>query len=119
MRGGVFRHRVRIVEVVSGRDSAGQPNDTLADVATVWAEVRDLRGREYIEAQQVPGGEVTTVVRIRYREGITRQMHVVHDGHLYDIEAVQEPTGRSRELLLMCIDRGDVETALGDGDGDG
>lgn len=116
MRGGLLRHRVTLVRLVQTTDEYGQPQDATEDVATVWAEIRDLRGREFFEARQVPGGEVTTQVRIRYRDGITRQMLVRDGDNLYEIEAVQEPTGRSRELILMCRDRGE-QVAGGDGDG--
>lgn len=97
----VFRHRVTIQELVTGQDEAGQPVDTWNDVATVWAAVEPLRGREYFAAAQVQA-EVTTSIRIRYRKGIRPDMRVLYDGRLYNINAVIDPQERHRELQLMC-----------------
>lgn len=101
-RAGVLRHRVTFQSHESGEDAAGQPVDEWVDHVTVWAEVRDLRGREFLEAQQAPGGEVTTQVRIRYRDDLTRQQRIQHSGRVLEIVAIIDPDGRREELQLMC-----------------
>ncbi len=97
----IFRHRITIQEHVTGQDEAGQPVDMWQDVATVWAAVEPLRGREYFAAAQVQA-EVTTRIRIRYRRGIRPDMRVLYDGRLYNINAVIDPEERHMELQLMC-----------------
>lgn len=103
MRAGVLRHRVTIQEWSDdGPDSWGQPEKEWSAVATVYGEVRDIRGREFWESGQSQGGLVTSRVRIRYRSDVDRNMRVVHGTRALMIEAVIDPDGRRRELHLMC-----------------
>ena len=102
VRAGTLRHRVRIQVQGSTQDDAGQLQDVWTDVATVWGRIQDIRGREFFESQQAPGGEITTQVTIRYRDTVTRQHRLIANNRTFEIEAVIEPTGRSEELRLMC-----------------
>lgn len=102
IRAGDLRHRVTIQQATVTRNEFGEPVETWQDLATVWAEVVDLSGREFIEARQAPASEVTTRVRIRYRAGIEPTMRVLHGARVLEIVAVLEPEGRRRELHLMC-----------------
>lgn len=103
MRGGLLRHRITIEQRESGVDTLGQPLDGWSVVSEkVPAEVRDIRGREFWVSQQVPAGEVTTRVRVRYRTDLTRQMRILHQAAIFEIVAILDPDGRSTELHLMC-----------------
>lgn len=103
VRAGVLRHRVTIQTPETGQDDWGQPVEGWTDVLTdLPAEVRDIRGREFWQQQQAPGGDVNTRVRIRYRDDLTRQMRVLHLGRVLAIEAIIDPDGRMAELHLMC-----------------
>lgn len=101
MEAGRLRQRVTIQEKDPTQDEYGEEVPTWSDVATVWAAVEPLRGREFLEAQRV-GAEVTTRIRIRYRDGIVPEMRVVWGDHVYDIEAVIPVKERQREIHLMC-----------------
>lgn len=101
MRAGQLRQRVTIQEKDPTQDEYGEPAPTWSDVATVWAAVEPLRGGEFLEARRL-GAEVTTRIRIRYRDGITPEMRVVGGDHTYDIEAVIHVEERQREIQLMC-----------------
>lgn len=97
----IFRHRITLQELVTGQDEAGQPVQEWQDVATVWAAVEPLRGREYWAAAQVQS-EVTTRIRIRYRSGIRPDMRVLYGGRVFNVTAVIDPEERHVELQLMC-----------------
>jgi len=101
MRAGELRHRVTIQEAVTAQNSFGEETPSWQDVATVWAAVEPLQGREYFDAQKQVA-EVDTRVRVRYRAGIGPTMRVVWGVHTYDIGAVLDVGGRHRELHLMC-----------------
>lgn len=101
MAAGRFRHRITLQELVTGQDEAGQPVQEWQDVATVWAAVEPLRGREYWAAAQVQS-EVTTRIRIRYRSGIRPDMRVLYGGRVFNVTAVIDPEERHMELQLMC-----------------
>ena len=98
---GDLRHRITLQECVSGQNEAGQPIQEWHDVATVWAAIEPLRGREYWAAAQVQS-EVTTRIRIRYRSGIRPDMRVLYGGRVFNVTAVIDPEERHHELQLMC-----------------
>lgn len=90
--------KITIQQRSGGEDAAGQPVDVWTDVATVWASVDAISGREYF-ASQANQAEVQTRIRIRLRNGILPAMRVVYGSTIYDINAVLP---QSRELHLMC-----------------
>lgn len=83
-------------------DELGQPIESWSEVATVWASVEDLTGREY-QAAQSTQNPVQTRIRIRYRAGIQSSMRVLHGTDVYSIQAVLDRDGSKRELQLMCV----------------
>lgn len=102
MQAGGLRHRVTIQDSSDpARDTYGAEIDVWADVATVWAVVEPLQGREFFDAQAT-NAETTTRIRLRYREGIVPEMRVTWGNHIYDILSVIEVGSERRELHLMC-----------------
>lgn len=101
MRAGSLTQRVTIERVTLTQDAAGQPVESWAPLATVWAAVEPLNGREYFAASSAQS-EVTTRIRIRYRPGLTSADRVNHDGALHNIRSVINPNSKGRELVLMC-----------------
>lgn len=99
---GKLDTRITIQRRATMTDAWGQPTETWADVALVWANVRHLNGIESIKA----GADVSVVrssFRIRHRTGIDAGMRIVSDGSTYDIEAAL-PGGR-REWLDLAAKR--------------
>jgi SPP1 family predicted phage head-tail adaptor len=90
--------RITIQQRSTGRDEGGQPIEGWTTVATLWAEVRDITGREYIAAG-AEQAEVTTRVRIWRRAGIKPAMRVLRGTTTYDIKAVLDE-GRDGTLLI-------------------
>ena len=101
MRAGDLRHRVTIQQPVETQNAYGEPVVAWQDVATVWAAVEPLRGREFFDAQQVQA-RVDHRIRIRYRADVTPKMRVLLGSRAFNIQAVIEPESRRRELHLMC-----------------
>lgn len=66
---GKLRHRITLLRQVNEVNDYGASTQTWKRVATVWADVRPLSGREYFSAQQVQS-EVTTQIWLRHIEGI-------------------------------------------------
>ena len=102
MQAGLLRDRVTIQVRSMADDAAGEPVLTWTDVATVYAHVADMTGREYLAAQAVTNAVNTTII-IRYRAGITAAMRAVSRGVTYNIQAVIEPENKRREMHLMCV----------------
>ena len=100
MRAGMLRHRVTLQRFQQGQDAYGGPVETWEDVATVWASLEAMSGREFFASQQAQS-EVTQRIRIRYRADVTADMRVIHNGKVFNIVAPL-PDNRGRELVLMC-----------------
>lgn len=101
MRAGRLRHRVVIEGLVDNQGADGSIPQTWEPVATVWAGVEPLSGRERFAAEQVQS-QVDARIVIRYRAGVTAAMRVRFGAVIYSIEAVINPEQRHRELHLLC-----------------
>ncbi len=100
MRAGRLRHRIVLQAFVVTVDAWGTPIQAWTDMASLWASVEALHGREFFAAAQVQS-EVTHKVRIRHRDGITPAMRILHGERTLQIEAIL-PDVRGSELVLMC-----------------
>ena len=101
MKAGSLRHRVTIQRLTITQGTAGEVVESWSDVATVYAAVEPLSGREFWQAQQV-AAESQIRVRIRYRAGLDTTMRVIHDDRTLEILSIVDPEERHRELQLMC-----------------
>lgn len=101
MQAGRLNQRVTISSRATTVDSYGEPTGSWSTLATVWAVVQPLMGREFQEAKQTEA-ELTTRIRIRYRTDVTAAMKAVHGSTTYDIVSVMCPDTDRRELILMC-----------------
>lgn len=96
----VKNSRIRIQKLVDGQAPDGQPLTEWQDaIPPVWADIRDVSGREFIAAG-AERSEVTTRIRIWRRPGLTADMRVLRGTVAYAIKAVLDE-GRDT-TLLMC-----------------
>lgn len=98
---GELRQRVTIQQKSVTRDAFGAETISWTDVATVWAKIWHLRGRELMDAQQAEA-DTSTQITIRYRAGILPTMRVVHGSAIYDIQAALDMGERHRFIELQC-----------------
>jgi len=85
-------------------DEYGQPLDDYVPVTTIWAAIEPLRGREYFSAMS-EHAEVTTRIRIRYRDDVDRTMRVKYGEAEFEILHIIQPEFGKKELQLMCKER--------------
>ena len=103
--GARLNKRITLQVMGPTQDAAGQP--VAADWANfiadgdgkLWAEVRDVSGREFVAAGATQN-KVMTTITIRYRAGVAAKMRVLHGTDVYSIEAVLGQDQRT--LALMC-----------------
>lgn len=90
---------VRILTVTETADAVlnGLVRTTVT-LADVWAEKRDLRGREFF-AGAAANSEIDTIFRIRWRSDVTPLDRLSLDGREYDIVSVAE-IGRREGLEI-------------------
>lgn len=102
---GALRHRVALQKYDGGTDDYGdllrQDDSHWQTMATVWAAVDPVSGREYYAAEQAQS-EVTHKVRLRYRAGVTPGMRVLLGQRRLYIRSVIDWGERHESLLLMA-----------------
>lgn len=96
--------RITILRQTDEADEYNEPLDEWVPVAEVWAAIEPLRGREYFAAR-AEHAEVTTRIRIRYREGIDRTMRVKYGDIEFEILHIIHTDFAKKELQLMCKER--------------
>jgi len=98
---GEMRQRITFQEKVEVDDGHHGHNVTWKDVATVWASVEPISGREYFYAHQI-STEVTHRVRVRYREGLTTEMRIKLGERILGIDSILD-LGEQRKILeIFC-----------------
>lgn len=103
VRAGLLDRRVTLERRVEVVDPSGQPVVTWVPLATVWARVEPLGGRENFGAQQfVATGDLRFTVR--WRSDVTPLHRVIYGGVPYDVVSVAEE-GRREGLLIVARGR--------------
>ncbi|OHV97051.1 hypothetical protein AKG95_07035 [Janthinobacterium lividum] len=103
--GARLNKRITLQVLAAGQDEAGQPlpadwmNVIASGDGKLWAEVRDVSGREFVSAGATQN-QVLTTITIRYRVGVLPKMRALHGTDVYRIEAVLGQDQRT--LTLMC-----------------
>ncbi|MDC9623754.1 phage head closure protein [Xenorhabdus sp. XENO-7] len=100
MQAGRLRNRITLQNFTQARLPSGQKVQEWQDIATVWAEVKHISGRELL-ASGAALSEATVRVWLRYRADITSASRLVFKGQVYDIQAVI-PDGKCTQLELLC-----------------
>lgn len=108
MKAGKLIHRVRIEQVATDgdgnvpQDESGQEVIEWDLVENAWAEVRPLRGREFLTAQQI-NAEGDTEIEIRFRSYLTAKHRIVHGTTVYNIkQAPPSAQPRDDRMILLC-----------------
>lgn len=90
-------------DTTQARDELGTLPDQWLTVATVWAKVEPLRGREYFAAGQMQSA-TDVRVSIRWRADASTEWRVVHRGKAMGIAAAIDIESRREYLELMCVE---------------
>ncbi len=112
MKPGGFDQRIVLQRRIEARSPRGEAIVSYLNAFAVWAAVEPLSGRELFHAQQTQS-EVTTRIRIHWREGVTELMRVMHvtsygspdTANLYDIKSVIDLKSKHHEMHLLCVRR--------------
>lgn len=99
-----LKHRITLLDQPKEKNSYGEieENGTWPELATVWAEVKFLQGRELFQANQVHN-EVTAKVVIHFRKDVKPNMRVKYGSRI--LEIVSPPINvneENRYLELFC-----------------
>lgn len=105
---GHLRERVRIEKLADDleRDAAGAEIPEWEEVATVFASVEPLAGRELMAEGQVQANQ-TYLVEMRGRAGVTpknRLVWVTGGDRVLNIVSAPPATGASGKLVITCLE---------------
>lgn len=95
--------RITLQQRIVAADALGQPSTTWQDVATVWAQVRPVGGRDFQAADQAQASS-TVRVHIRKRGGVVATMRMLWAGRAWDM--VGEPLPVDRQWLRFDASTG-------------
>lgn len=93
--------RVDIEKPVHTSDSGGGFSESWQIFASVWAEVKPLRGRENFADFKLHG-TVNYRITIRYLSGIEPRMRVNYNGRIFNIRAVMNVDEADTVLELLA-----------------
>lgn len=98
---GSFHERITLQSKSATRNAIGEEVVVWTDRATVWADVRPIRGREFFAAAQMQA-TIDTVASIRYRADVVAEWRLLWRGRPYDIRSVIDVGARRERIELMC-----------------
>jgi SPP1 family predicted phage head-tail adaptor len=101
VRAGGLDRRVTLQRFTEEQDEYGEPIMVWMDLATVFAEVRQQGGREYLAAASTVA-EKRVVFSIRWYPDLTVLDRVSYDGVLHNIAEVRE-IGRRDGVELHTV----------------
>lgn len=113
--GSKLRHQVRIESFAYSQDAYGGAVEAWSEVATMYAGVEPLSGREFFQAQTI-NESLTVRFRFRWRPDISLDTDMriidlsVTPNQVYDIKTVQHTMhGRREWVALATLTADEVE----------
>ena len=100
---GRLRHRIALQQNTPTQADDGSRVDGWTTVAIVWGELLEIRGREYLAAQEAHS-ELNAKIRIRYRSDVRAEWRAQFDGRTFNILAAPDLKGRRQELELLVAE---------------
>lgn len=97
---GKMRHQITFQRPSTEKDRLAGYKDDWFDVATVWAQVSPVSGKEFLT--QIRETMVTHKIYCRYRSGITPQMQIKFKDRVFRIISVLNWDERNEGLTIMC-----------------
>ena len=109
MRAGRLRHKLTLERRSTTKSTTGNPVDTWTALGERRASIEPLMGKEFY-ATSAEHSRLTTRIRLRH-DRITAKLRPYDrmidisssPAVIYDIESIQNPREKDRELVLMCV----------------
>lgn len=101
MRAGLKNRRITLRAPTTVADTSGGRTETMADLATVWANANPLDGNERTAAMQI-GMTRPHVFTISYRTDVSGATEVVYGGRTFNVTSVTDPGARHRDLEILA-----------------
>ena len=105
---GRANQRIKLQAKSVTRNAIGEEVVTWTDVVTdtadhaIWAEAWPLKGREFFAAQLTQYAAAVRF-RIRYRDGVTREMRVLWNSEPYDIIMIVDVGAARQTIEILAV----------------
>ena len=96
-----FRNKVTFQKKERIQDKEGNWVTDWVDQFTVWASIKGLRGKEYIEAG-AQAVKISTRIYIRYRKGVTNDMRIKFGERIFDITNANNIEEKNVEIEILA-----------------
>jgi len=100
---GDLRHRITFQRENKTADDYRGHTSTWDDVATVWAKVEPVSGREYYYSHQLKNA-ISHKITIRYRDDISAELRIVFEKRIMKIESIINLQEQERFMEIMCME---------------
>lgn len=100
MRAEKMRHRITFQKQPEDTSTLGSYEAAWVDVATVWAQISPVSGKEYFG--QMRENTVSHKIYCRYRAGISPKMRIRFGTRIFRIISVLNWEERCEGLTIMC-----------------
>lgn len=100
MKAEKMRHRITLQQRPERKGPLGSYEEDWADVATVWAQISPVSGREAFG--QIRETTVTHKLYCRYHGNISPRMRVLFGTRTFRIISVLNWDDRNQGMTLMC-----------------
>lgn len=110
MRASTLRHRITIQQRSTTTDELGQPTTAWTDVATVWADVSPLSGRELLAAQAARA-QINGTITIRYQRQFSDPVAMAARRVLYGNRILNITSARDIDEMHQYIELSYAEGA--------
>ncbi len=104
MHAGKLNQRIILQQYTPTQDSSGSVTEAWTTLATVWAAIRPLQGREYWAANQEQI-EATHEVTIRWRRDVSSINRILFGSRIFDIKAAINTDEANKWLIMICMER--------------
>jgi len=100
---GRFNKKITIQSIDVDRTTGGETTDTPVSLATAWAKILPISGREGWLAGS-PLDTTTHAIRIPYQAGITARMQAVYGSRTFQFQSVTNVDEADVELEIMAVE---------------
>lgn len=102
---GKLRHVIKIQRPVSIQNADGSMSETWEDLYKLYAAIEPLSAKEFLAASTTEH-KVTCRIIIRYKDGLTTNMRILHGNKLYNIEGLQTDIDSGIEYITIPCSTG-------------
>ena len=103
---GMLTRRIKIQRPSTIKDSVGAPCRSWLDVATVWAEIQPLSGKEAVIANRI-SAELSHQIIVRYQSLFDNpqqvaQMRVLYKARIFNIHSALNEDEKRTQIILLA-----------------